>query len=720
MVAVHSGIRRMAAAASYFVLVFLIGLGLTAHAQLAGTASIQGTVTDSTGALLPNAAVTLINEATQVKHAATTDSAGAYTFPNIEVGTYSLTVGAQGFETYSKTNIVLEVGSSISQNVGMKVGATETRIEVQSEGLALQTEDPSFKQTIDQTQITEMPLNGRQMTALITLSGGSAPAPGGDFTGSKYSYAAISVSIAGGNGNTTQWRLDGGDNNDYMANANLPFPFPDAVNQFTVESTALGARAGSHSGGLVNVVTRSGTNTYHGSVFDFMRNNYINATNFFSVTKDSLHQNQVGGTFGGKILRDKLFAFAGYQYSRQKQGQASTQAHVPTAANLAGDFSATDPTQKLVNPITGVALVNNHIDPSLFNPQALALVKYLPQATDSSGFVSYTIPLWVFDKQFITRVDYTINPKNNMYGRYMLDGYQAPGFFDPHNILVTTQAGNVERVQSGVIGEDFSFSSKTVNTFHVSFARRVDVRGPAPGITACTLGVALNCPLPLSTGFQLTVGSTSTHGFNTYCGTCAPGHFNDNTLSMSDDVTLVRGKHEMVAGVESGSEPTEYRRRLSGQRQLHFQRPVQCERTWRRLHNRRCEPGFPDGSDVRLFAEQDAAERVARLDTECVFPGHLPSQYQVHCRCRTSLAAGVYPGRLLQPGFDLRLQRIPRQQGEHCLSDSSRRLVFLWRSWSVAPVHKEFALAVLSQPGYLRRSHRLRQDCISCGRWRGV
>jgi hypothetical protein len=140
----------------------------------------------------------------------------------------------------------------------------------------------SFKQTIDQQTVTEMPLNGRQMTGLITLSGGSTPAPGGDFTGSKYTYQTISVSIAGGMGNTTMWRLDGGTNNDYMANGNLPFPFPDAVSQFSVESTALSAQNGMHAGGLVNVVTRSGTNQYHRSAFEFNRNNYINASSFFS------------------------------------------------------------------------------------------------------------------------------------------------------------------------------------------------------------------------------------------------------------------------------------------------------------------------------------------------------------------------------------------------------------------------------------------------------
>ena len=234
----------------------------------------------------------------------------------------------------------------------MTVGSQDQKIEVQAEGLALQTEDVSFKQMIDQKEVTELPLNGRQMTSLIQLSGGSAPAPTGDFTGSKYFYQTISVSIAGSGGNTTQWKLDGGDNNDHTSNGNLPFPFPDAVSQFSVESTALGAENGEHSGGLVNVVTRSGTNTYHGTAFEFIRNNIINASNFYSASKDSLHQNQFGGTFGGKIIKDKLFGFAGYQRTQSASSQASTIAYVPSQANLAGDFSKSDPITPAV-PATG-------------------------------------------------------------------------------------------------------------------------------------------------------------------------------------------------------------------------------------------------------------------------------------------------------------------------------------------------------------------------------
>lgn len=527
------------------------------NAQLAGTGSIQGSIVDSTGAAIQNAAVTATNTATLVKHTATTGTTGFYTFPNLDIGTYTVEVAAPGFEHYSQSNIVLEVGSSIAINVSMTVGRTDQKIEVQSSGLALQTEDATFKQTIDQQTVTEMPLNGRQMTGLIALSGGSTAAPAGDFTGSKFSYQTISVSIAGGMGNTTMWRLDGGDNNDYMANGNLPFPFPDAVSQFSVESAALSSQDGMHTGGMVNVVTRSGSNTYHGSAFEFIRNNYLDATNFFSTTKDTLHQNQYGGTFGGKIIRDKLFAFAGYQRTESKQSQNATKAQIPTAANLAGDWSVSDgpnctsngKSLTLFDPLTGAKLTNNkYATPPTYNAQALKLLTtYFPKIdptydTGNCGFVSYAIPLQTADNQFTTRVDYTINAKNNLYARYFIDGYQLPAFYSPNNIFITTQSGNSQRVQTFTLGEAFSISSKTVNTAHLSIMRRRNNRGyNSMDINANNIGVNLYQGEP--NGLQLAATRFTIGG-----GTNSVSHFNDNTLAFDDDVTMLRGKHQFVFG----------------------------------------------------------------------------------------------------------------------------------------------------------------------------
>ncbi|HEY1648675.1 MAG TPA: carboxypeptidase regulatory-like domain-containing protein [Terracidiphilus sp.] len=552
--------------AGYVCAMLLLLIPVQVRAQIAGTGNIQGTVSDSSGAVIPNANVTLTNQATDVKHTSQSDGSGVFVFPGMAIGTYNISATAPGFKTYEQTGIVLEVGSSIAVNAVLSIGNANTKIEVQAEGLALQTEDPTFKQTIDKNEVNEMPLNGRQMTSLITLSGGSSIAPNGDFTGSKYSYQTISVSIAGGGGNTTLWRFDGGDNQDYMANGNLPYPFPDAVSQFSVESTALGAQDGGHVGGMVNVVTQSGTNQFHGEAFEFIRNNYLDATNFYSSTPDTLHQDQFGGTFGGPIKRDKMFAFAAYQRTRAKQAQSSTQATVPTAANLAGDWSATDGVPgvtnsnacnsshaaiPLVDPLTGTPLAGNkYATPPTYNSSALALQKYLPAINpaldpNNCGFVFYAIPYALFDNQFVTRVDYTVSSKQNIYGRYFVDGYQFPAYFDPKNILITTQSGNIERVQTFTLGDAYTFSPRFVNSVHISILRRVNNRGyNASDINAATaLGVNIYQVVP--NGLQMTEGKFSIGG-----GTNSVAHFNDNTASIDDDITWVKGKHQLALGGE--------------------------------------------------------------------------------------------------------------------------------------------------------------------------
>ncbi|HVT97227.1 MAG TPA: hypothetical protein VHE33_06940, partial [Acidobacteriaceae bacterium] len=406
-------------------------------------------------------------------------------------------------------------------------------------------QDTSFKQTIDQKEVNELPLNGRQMTDLIVLSGGAASAPGNDMVGSKNFFSSKSISVAGGMGNQTDYRLDGADNNDYMTNVNLPFPFPDAVNQFSVESTAMGAQSGLHPGGEVNVVTNSGTNAFHGDAFEYVRNNLINATNFFSSRKDQLHQNQFGGTLGGPVLRDKLFFFAGYQRTVHHEVTSDSTAFVPSNANLAGDFSATDSTP-LYNPITGALLAGNHIDPATyFSPVSLALEKFLPKTDDPTGKVLYAPPGDYTENQFVSRVDANLTSKNNLYGRYFLDGYALPAKWDPTNALVTATPGNLERVQSLTIGDSQVFSAHTVNTVHATVDRRRDNRTPAAeGVSPNAIGVNIFQIDP--NFFRFTVSSK----FALYCGTCAPSHFNVNTFSIADDVNLVRGRHQIVFGGE--------------------------------------------------------------------------------------------------------------------------------------------------------------------------
>jgi len=515
------------------------------HAQAAGTASVQGTVTDPTGAAIPNAKVVLTKTDTGTSRTSTTDNGGIYALPNVPVGPYKLTVTAEGFQTYSQTG-TLEVGNSISIDPHMTVGSASEHIEVQSTGVALETESSTFKQVIDQARITELPLNGRQATQLVLISGGAVSSSGinQDMVGSKNYASSVVIAVAGSQGNYNNYVLDGGYHTDNFTNVNLPFPFPDALHEFSVESNSLPARSGVHPGSLVNAVTNSGSNQWHGTVFEFLRNNIINATNFFSA-KDTVKRSQFGGTFGGKIITDKLFFFGGYQGTREKKTGTATTYCLPTPAMLAGDFTQ--------NPAPGsgancarATTAGTRINPNTFSPAAVKLLSYLPLAqADSTGRINVALPGNNTEDQYVGRVDYTWSARHNLFGRYYLTNYVAPNYYSPTNILLTTTAGNDQRVQTFTLGDTFIFTPHLVNTFHGTYSRRRNNRGPtAGGINANTLGINIYTYAPIDLRIQMT------GGFATGCGTCAPGYFNVNTEDFSDDIDWLVGKHQIAMGGE--------------------------------------------------------------------------------------------------------------------------------------------------------------------------
>ena len=546
------GVFRLAVCAT-----LLLSLcSLIAYAQTAGTASIQGTVTDPTGAAVPDAKVTVTNTDTATSRSTVSDAAGLFSLPNIPVGAYSLSVEATGFSGFVQKGI-LEVGNNTQINPILKVGSSSEHIEVQATGVSLETETSSFKQVIDQQRITELPLNGRQATQLILVAGGAVNAPGNDINGSKTYANTPVISVAGSQGIYNNYVLDGGSHTDTFTNTNLPYPFPDALREFSVEANSLPARNGLHPGSLVNVVTVSGTNQWHGTVFEFLRNNVINANNFFSPTKDTLKRNQFGGTVGGKIITDKMFFFFGYQGTRERKTSSATGYCVPTPAEIAGDFSqmGTAATGSgcpvtataLVDPVTGVNIsATRKLPASSINPQALKLSTMLPNSqADQYGRVNVSLPGNNNENQYIGRVDYTFHQNHSFFGRYFITNYNAPAYFSPTNLLLTTIAGNDERVQSFTLGYTYIISPRIVNTFHGTYARRRNNRGPtAGGINANTLGINMFTYVP--DDFRLTI----TNGFSVGCGTCSPGFFNTNTEDFSDDVDLIHGKHQIAFGGE--------------------------------------------------------------------------------------------------------------------------------------------------------------------------
>src|SRR3982750_1391036 len=288
----------------------------SALAQAVANAGVSGQVTWQSGGGVSGATVKMTETEKGVPHAATTDSDGRYTIPNLPVGPYRLDATMAGFKSFTQTGIVLQVGDHPNIDVKFEVGAVSETVEVTAGAAMAQMEQTSVSQAINQKNIVELPLNGRQATQLVLISGAATVTPAGDMTGSKNYASSTTISVGGGQANGTNYLLDGGDNVDTMTNVNLPFPFPDALQEFSVDTNALPARNGTQPGGVVNIVTKSGTNDIHGDLFEFLRNGNVNARNFFAPTHDFLKRNQFGGTVGGKIIRDKLFFFGGYQGTR--------------------------------------------------------------------------------------------------------------------------------------------------------------------------------------------------------------------------------------------------------------------------------------------------------------------------------------------------------------------------------------------------------------------
>ena len=516
---------------------------------------MTGRITDEQGAVIPGAHIQITGVNTGVVYSAVTNADGIYTVPGLPIGAYTVQATVPGFQTYVQTGIGLRVGDNVQINISMKVGAVTEKVEVSANAGLVQTQQNTISQVIDQQRIVELPLNGRDPTELITISGASINKSDGTNTGSKSFFSSQSISIAGGAGNTTNYLLDGGDNNDSFTNVNMPIPFPDALAEFSVETSTLPARYGLHPGGVVNAVTKSGTNQWHGDAFEFLRNGDVNAINYFAPRQDSLKRNQFGGTLGGRLIRDKLFFFAGFQQSYIRQDPSSSTAYVPTAAALAGDFSVLDGAgcqakglTRIVNdPTTGQPLPGNQISPTRFDAASLALAKYLPQTADPCGKVSYGIPVQSNETQLVGRVDWIISSRHSIFGRYFSDGYNLAAFFDPHDILVTSTTGNDEHAQTFVLGDTLTLSPTTVNSLHLTVGRRRNDRGTNPnGINAASLGVA-NLYQGTKNFLQLSVNNG---GFAIGCGTCALGRFPITSFQGADDVDILRGKHQIAFGVD--------------------------------------------------------------------------------------------------------------------------------------------------------------------------
>ena len=294
------------------LVLFLVAASLS-WAQAISTSQINGTVQDGSGLAVPGAQVKATQTETGLIRNVISGVDGSFILTSLPVGPYQLEITKEGFSKYVQSGIVLQVGSNPTIDVAMKVGTVTEQVQVEANAALVETRNAGIGQVIDNQRVLELPLNGRQVTELIFLSGMATQVNGAGLNSGVRNFPTVDISVAGGLSNGLTYRLDGGTHNDPYNNLNLPLPFPDALQEFKVETSALPAQYGHHSSAAVNAVTKSGTNELHGDLFEFIRNGAVNARNTFATTADSLKRNQFGGTVGGRIIRNKLFFFAGVQ-----------------------------------------------------------------------------------------------------------------------------------------------------------------------------------------------------------------------------------------------------------------------------------------------------------------------------------------------------------------------------------------------------------------------
>jgi hypothetical protein len=520
-----------------FFALFLSAMTCTAGWAQA-TAQISGAAQDQSGAVLPGVEVTATQTETGISRMTVTNETGHYVLPNLPLGPYKLEAALPGFRTFVQTGIVLNVNANPTINISLQVGQVSEQVEVQANAGLVETRNLSVGNVMETASILDLPLNGRNAQELLLLGGGAtqvAPAAGQVFPG------RLLISSAGRLGTSTDYTLDGIRHVDTYDGFPLPLPFPDALAEFKTEIGGISANQG--QGAQVSAVTKSGTNDIHGDLFEFVRNDLFNARPYFAVKGNTLKRNQFGGTVGGPIIKNKLFFFGGYQGTTLRQDPADQRAFVPTAAMLAGDFTAfASPACNAGRPLAlRPPFVNNKIDPSLLDPIALRLASKLPTSTDPCGLVTYGRLQVQNLGQTLAKIDYQASAKHSIFGRFMYSSNDQPSplKFTPNNILNAATATN-SNVYSFTFGSTYLVSSTTVNAFRLAVNRDKSIVSSPPFTDWTELGSKL-----YSGGYPHVLG-IGVGSFFTI--SAAPAIYVGNLYQIADDVSISRGKHQFGFG----------------------------------------------------------------------------------------------------------------------------------------------------------------------------
>jgi Carboxypeptidase regulatory-like domain/TonB dependent receptor len=542
---------------SLICLLALLIAGVHAGAQQI-TGSIRGTVQDPSSAFVQHASVSARQTETGLTRTTITDPGGAYVLLELPVGHYELRVEAKGFQKYVQQGITLNVNETATVPVHLTVGAESQVLEVNADAQLIQGTATSLGKTVTEREVLDLPLNGRNFTQLGLLQPGVVPLTPGLSEAGGSLRAGQSYAVNGQRPESNNFLIDGANNFNGVDGGFVLKPPVDAITEFRILTHNANAEFGNALGSTTNIITRSGTNRFHGALWEFLRNDIFDATNYFAAKTEPLKQNQFGGTFGGPIRKDKTFFFAYYEGFHNRQGQTKSST-VPSLAERQGDFSAictagftggfcNDQNQQLFNVFLHQPYINNQypVDTQT-NPVSQNLLQFFPLPNNGTNLFTSTQVLREDSNQGGVKVDHYLTASDILNFRYsIIDGTQFTPIPTSGASVPGFPVGQDQRAQNFVVQETHTFSPSLIGVFRASYLRNKFL-----------FGLHINPTTPASLGFQYTpsleaaVGPPSIQvaGYTTIGNPITgPRNTYENAFDYSGALSWVHGRHELKFG----------------------------------------------------------------------------------------------------------------------------------------------------------------------------
>jgi hypothetical protein len=507
------------------------------------TGSVSGGVSDSSGAQVAGATVRIVNTKTHETRTTTTSASGAYIFPIVPVGEYTLEAEASGFKLEKRAGVMLDVNQNARVDFALQVGSVKEVIEVTADAPLVDTMDVQIGETVDEQRIENLPLNGRNVYDLIALMPGAVNVT----TAVSGTNDSNQMSVNGNRIRDNNFYLDGGQNTSQFRNGGNMSPNPDAVAEFHLITSNFDAEYGRQPGSVLNVVTKSGTNAYHGTIFEFLRNDTVNATNYFRTVSPTLRWNQFGGTFGGPVRRNRTFFFASYQGFRVATTTSVNGVLVPTVAQRTGDFSAVAAASRPKDPNTGVAFPGGIIPASRLDPVAQNIVKTLLPLPNNAAGTSFSDsePSPVTDNQGMLRMDHQLTAANHLSGTLFLNRSNTYLPFHSGQIPNWANANAAYRQNNVVVSDDMVIRPNLISQTRFSYV--LNYYGTAQTILTSWADwgskVVLGALPPRPPRMVLT------SAWNAGPGGGGDDIMPQSTWAASERVTWIHGAHNIRAGV---------------------------------------------------------------------------------------------------------------------------------------------------------------------------